>query len=56
MIFVMICLRMAYVQAETRSIYVSVTKWIKTNLCYLTLNKCGLFSDKHKDMVAKKIA
>ena len=56
MVFVIICLRMAYVQAEIFSIYVRVTKWIKINLCYLTLKKCGLFSDKHNDMAAKKIA
>jgi hypothetical protein len=47
---------MAYVQAETCSIYVRVTQWIKINLYYITLNKSCFFSDKHNDMAAKKIA
>ena len=45
-------LRMDQVQAEACSIYVTVIKLIKINLCFIGLNKCGLFSNKHKEMAS----
>ena len=42
-IFVLTCLRMASVQAETCSTHVQVPNWIKINLCCVRRNKCSLF-------------
>jgi len=43
-VFVLTYLRMAQVQAETCSGYVRANSQIKTNLCCVRLNNCGLFS------------
>jgi hypothetical protein len=39
---VLTCLKTAWVQAETCSIYVKLTIWIGINLRYVKLNKCSL--------------
>ena len=43
------------VQAETCSIHVKVSNWLKINLSCVRLNKCGLFSNKHKRIATIKI-
>ena len=48
-------LRMASVQTETCCIDVRVIIWIKINLFCVTMNKCGLFSNKHNEVVSIKI-
>jgi len=53
--FVLTCLRMAFVLAETCSTHLKVTVWIQINLYCVQLNKCGLCGNKqsgigfHKD-------
>jgi hypothetical protein len=37
------CPRVVWVQAETFSLHVSVTSWIKIKCCFVLLNKCSLF-------------
>ena len=37
LVFVLTCLRMAYAQAETCSMHITVTIWIKINLCSVRL-------------------
>ena len=42
--FLLTCLRMAELQAETCSLHLSVTNRVKTNLCCVRLNMCSSFS------------
>ena len=51
----LICLKMASVQAETCCIDVRVIIWIQINLCCVGLNNCGLFSNKHNGVASIKI-
>jgi len=43
-------------KAETCSWHIGVTNWIKINMCFVGLNTCGLFSNKHNGMASIKIA
>ena len=53
--FVLTCLKTAKVHAETCCIHVRLTNRVKTNLCCVRLNKCGLFSNKYNGMCSLKI-
>jgi len=54
-IFVLPCLMMASVQAETCSTHVQAPNWIEINLCCVKLNKCSLFSNKHNGRASMHI-
>jgi len=47
MLHVPLCLRMAWVQAETCSVHVRLTTWIKINLCYVRMKKCVCWDKQH---------
>jgi len=38
------------------SVHIRATSWIKTNLWFVRLNKCGLFTNKHNGMASIKKA
>jgi len=53
-IFVLKCLMIAHVQAETCGIHVRVINLIKINPRCVRLNKCGFFSSKYNEVASTK--
>jgi hypothetical protein len=56
MVFVLACLRMTSVKAETCRKHRKVTNRINIKLCSVRLNGCGLFSNIYNGMVSIKVA